>query len=98
MKTFPFSKAVEEGFTIALKRKKPWLLCIDADVLVSENGVNQLLKVAASAGESVFEVQGLVLDKFFKIYRPAGNHLYRTRYVERARQLIPIEGSSLRPE
>lgn len=98
IKTFPFSEAIKESFNIARKRNKPWVFCVDADVLVSVDGVNQLLQHAASSEENVFEIQGLILDKFFPVFRPAGNHLYRTLHVERAMTFLPKEGTSLRPE
>ncbi len=94
----PFSEAIREMFNLAMHHNKEWLLAIDADVLVSTDGINELLLQSKEAKEEVFQIQGLVLDKFFSVYRPAGNHLYRTKYVSRAISLIPEEGTSLRPE
>ncbi len=94
----PFSKAISRGFEIGLESGKPWMLCIDADVLVDKDGIGRLLDVALALPESVFEVQGLVRDKFFPVNRPAGNHLYRLKYAEEALKCIPAEGTSLRPE
>ncbi len=94
----PFSQAVRRSLEIGIEVKKPWLLCIDADVLIDKDGVFNLLKNASEAPKEVFEVQGLILDKFFPVFRPAGNHLYRTAYAEKALKMIPQEGATLRPE
>ncbi len=95
---FPFSQALSASLKLSKRENKDWLLCIDADVLVSSHGIQKLLKTAESIDENIFQIQGLVLDKFFSVYRPAGNHLYRTVYAKKAIELIPKEGTSLRPE
>lgn len=94
----PFSNAIRKSFEIALANNSEWLLCIDADVLPNIQGLNQLIKIAQNSPENLFEIQGLVLDKFFPIKRPAGNHLYRTKHIYKALKFIPKEGTSLRPE
>jgi hypothetical protein len=94
----PFSQAIKKSFDIALKNKSEWLLCIDADVLPNIEGIKALLDIAQNSSVDLFEIQGLVVDKFFPIKRPAGNHLYRTKYIHEAQKLIPKEGTSLRPE
>ena len=94
----PFSAALKKGFEIGIEKGMKWTLCIDADVLVNHDIMNQLIKHAEKSDESIFEIQGLVLDKFIPIKRPAGNHLYRTSLIDKAIQFIPKEGTSLRPE
>jgi hypothetical protein len=96
--TTPFSSCLAESFKLGIDQGREWTLCIDADVLVTPEGIYELQATAELLPEHVFEVQGLVQDRFFGIRRPAGNHLYRTCYLERALELIPVEGSSLRPE
>ena len=94
----PFSKAVLRSLELGIEEKRPWFACVDADVLVHEEGVLNLLEYADNAPNEVFEIQGLILDKFFPVRRPAGNHLYRTKYAHRALSMIPKEGTTLRPE
>jgi hypothetical protein len=98
LNSVPFSKAIADSWEVGRVQKRPWLLCIDADVLVSLKGVKHLLERASALEENVFEIQGLVLDKFIPVLRPAGNHLYRVSLTDKAYQLIPSEGTSLRPE
>jgi hypothetical protein len=96
--TAPFSRCLAESFKLGIEQGREWTLCIDADVLVTAVGICELQVTAELLPEHVFEVQGLIQDRFFGIRRPAGNHLYRTCYLERALELIPEEGTSLRPE
>ncbi|RED99543.1 hypothetical protein C7460_108165 [Marinoscillum furvescens DSM 4134] len=91
----PFAETVKEGLKKGIESKKKWLLCIDADVLVSKEGIKKLFENACLMHENVFEIQGLILDKFFGILRPAGNHLYRVELCHLALNKIP---DSLRPE
>lgn len=94
----PFTAAIARTFEIGLERGLPWTLCIDADVLVRPEAVIELLSIAQQTDENVFEIQGNVLDKFFCMLRPAGNHLYRTNLLAEGLKHIPAEGVSLRPE
>ena len=94
----PFSESIRKSFKIAMDRALPWTLCIDADVLVDIEQLPNLIQKALQTDEHVFQVQGLVLDKFIPVIRPAGNHLYRTSLLEKAMPFIPEEGTSLRPE
>ena len=98
VQTSPFSRAIIESLKIGMASNKEWLLCIDADVLVSVVGIKKLLLNIPRADANVFEIQGLVLDKFLPVVRPAGNHLFRREYAEKAIDAIPAEGTSLRPE
>ena len=94
----PFSATLADSYRAGIERGLPWTLCIDADVLVGPGVVWQLLEAAAKADDAVCELQGLVLDKFFGVRRPAGNHLYRTSLLSKALALIPPEGKDIRPE
>lgn len=94
----PFSAAIKRTLEVGIENHSDWVMCIDADVLIRKEGVEELLSLAEKADEKIFEIQGLVLDKFFPIKRPAGNHLFRVKYAREAMELIPEEGTSLRPE
>lgn len=94
----PFSNAIRKSFEIGLQQNKKWTLCIDADVLVYPKTIDKLIEFGETTDENVFEIQGLIQDKFFLIKRPAGNHLYRTKLIPEAINLIPDSDKSLRPE
>lgn len=94
----PFNNAVKKCYEIGLNSEKEWLLTIDADVLVSEEGVKKLINKSFETDKRFFQIQGLILDKFFPIVRPSGIHIYRTCYLEEALRLVPDPGTSLRPE
>jgi hypothetical protein len=92
----PFSTTLRLSLEKGLAEGRPWTLCIDADVLALP-GLLDLLDEARELPDDVFELQGLVFDKLMAAPRAAGNHLYRTRHIERALTLIPEE-KTLRPE
>lgn len=94
----PFSEAIRKAFSIAMAQNRTWTLIIDADVLVDSTQIAQLIQKARIQEEHIFQIQGLILDKFIPVRRPAGNHLYRTSLLGKALPLIPVEGTSLRPE
>jgi hypothetical protein len=94
----PFAKALETSYQIGIDSGKEWLLCVDADVLMREKSVRELLDFASISDPLIFEIQGYVLDKFFGGARSAGNHLYRTRYLEKALKYCADAGESIRPE
>ncbi len=98
LQVMPFSKAVEDSLAYGIASRKKWLLCLDADVLVSVEGVNRLLDIAEHVDTKVFVIKNLILDKFFPIYRASGIHLYRTAIADIGIKNIPAEGTTLRPE
>lgn len=93
----PFSAAVAKTFQVGIERGLPWTLCIDADVLIRDGAVNDLLTVAARADKNIFEIQTNILCKFFGGARQAGNHLYRTSLLNKAFDCIPQQ-EVIRPE
>ena len=80
----PFAHAVRRTLEIGHAEGRPWTLAADADVLVREGSVGALVAVAERMPEDVFRVEGLVFDKLFHGYRPAGFHLYRTSLLGEA--------------
>jgi hypothetical protein len=94
----PFRQALRSTFTRGLELGARWTLVIDADVIVRPKLAEDLLAVAEHADQATFVVQGIVRDKFFGIMRPAGNHLYRTKYLAQALDCLPDAPASLRPE
>lgn len=94
----PFSKTLASSFQIGMDQDRPWTLCVDADVITRKDSIRQMVELAEYQPENTCEIQGYVLDKFFGGPRTAGNHLYRTALLDRALELIPDEGTAIRPE
>lgn len=92
----PFIATLRLALEKGLAEKRPWTLCIDADMLPLP-ALTGLLEEAKALPENAFEVQGLVFDKLLAAPRAAGNHLYRTHLIERALTLVPGM-TGLRPE
>ncbi len=94
----PFTESIKESFKIAIEEKRKWLLCIDADVLVRENAINDLLEFAEKADSKTFVMRGDIVDKFLDSPRSAGIHLYKTKYLKEAITEIPLSKNAIRPE
>ena len=94
----PHPAALKKCLETGIEQGRKWTLLIDADVLITNDVVGTMLQFAESAVENLLVIQGVVLDKFFPIKRPAGNHIYRTALLKKAVELIPTHGTSLRPE
>jgi hypothetical protein len=95
----PFVQAVARGFEIGLDYNLPWTLCLDADYLLATGTIAKLVTAAEKHDENVFKVQGESLDKFFggPVWA-GGHHLYRTSLLRKARQFLPFNEETLRPE
>lgn len=94
----PFRKAVEKTFQIGFEEGKQWTVAVDADILLTMDAIKNLVKKADELGKDFFEIQGRVLDSMFCCNRNGGPHLYRSKYLDRALELIPKNDNAIRPE
>lgn len=94
----PFPDTLADSLRAGLAARKPWTLCVDADVLPFMGAVDALLAEADSLPESVLELQPVVFDRFFGGWRPAGVHLYRTRHLGETLRALEGMPASIRPE
>lgn len=92
----PFGKAVRKTFSIGVQGNLMWTLAVDADVLLTSNAVDDMVRTAEQKPDHTFIYQGCVLDKLFNDIRPGGPHLYRTALLPRAVEFI--SDNDLRPE
>lgn len=92
----PFSRALRASYEAGIARGHPWTLCLDADVLLLPNAIHQMIRLAQKQPASVFEMRGLILDKFFGGARQGGIHLYRTSLLPLALE-VPLQ-EHIRPE
>lgn len=97
IRAVPFSEALRQSLIAGVEKGKTLTFIVDADVLLSKEGVLQLLEYM-NARPHLFEAQGEVMDKFFMVPRAGGVHLYRTAFIPEALQFIPESTASLRPE
>lgn len=94
----PFSKAVQRSFEIGLDYGLDWTLCVDADVLLREDGIQTLVEAASKLPETTFTFSGCVVDKLLGHSRPGGGHLYRTQHCQSALAFIEESDRQIRPE
>jgi hypothetical protein len=94
----PFEKALRKTYELGSEMDTPWVLVVDADILLRQGAVADLLHIAEQLDANVFEVQGRVLDKLAQGFRGAGIHMYRAALMKTAMQLMPAEGQVIRPE
>ena len=94
----PFSSALRRSFKIGIERGSVWTLCVDADLLLRPDSIRRMLQLADNLEESVFEIQGYILDKFFGGPRMGGIHLYRSNLLSKALSSMPEEDCDIRPE
>ena len=94
----PFSKALKEGYLLALEKGFEYSFFIDADHIVLKNSLLLMLQVIERVPRNTFFVNPLVYDYLSKSITPNGPHLYRTSLLKQAIALVPSEKVSLRPE
>lgn len=95
----PFTNAIEKTFDIGIEKNRKWTLVIDADVLIKPKIIEEMFKEAESKDNKIFGISGKIIDKFLCASpRLAGNHLYRTKYLEEAKKFIPSPNKAIRPE
>lgn len=96
----PFVNAVRATYEIGLASGRPWVVGMDADVLLLSDGVGRLMRLCDAAAPDAFTLTTLVLCKFFGGFCFRGIHLYPRRLLAEALPLIEESkaAESLRPE
>lgn len=89
----PFHEAVRECFRIGIGSGAEWMLTVDADVLLHDGAVAQLLCEARTC--SVRQIVGRVQDKLYGGVKLAGVRLYR---VSGLAEMLPHVADVIRPE
>jgi hypothetical protein len=94
----PFEEALRRMCDEGIRAGREWTLVVDADLFVSPIRIKRFVEFARRSHESVFQVQGFILDKLSGIVRNGGPRLYRTSTLSEARAQVPADGESHRPE
>jgi hypothetical protein len=98
IKEVPFSRSLYASYEAGIAFDRAWTLCLDADVLLLPDSIREMILLAEKQDPSIFEIRGLILDKFFGGPRQGGIHLYRTSLLSQALNFIPQEQEQIRPE
>ncbi len=93
----PASRMVRRTHEVGLESRLPWLLAVDADVLVRVGAIEELYHAARCTPEHVFLIMPNILDKFAGGIRPGGLQLFRTSLCPLALEHLPDE-SVTRPD
>ena len=88
----PLAEAVRRSFKIAVASGKPWLVVIDADMLVAPDLKARLGYQIDNDG--MWQTQAMVDDKLCGDVRPGGPRLIRTSVIPE----IVVDDSAIRPE
>lgn len=94
----PFRKAIIKNFNIGINEGLKYTLALDADIILKENTITEMVSEFEKLPENYFLYQGCIFDKFFNKYRSGGPHLYKTKFLKDLINFIPKDGESLRPE
>jgi hypothetical protein len=95
----PFSRAMRVGYQLGTERGLPWTYCVDADVLLKQNAVSEMLKKINKLPDSTLGISGELLDKFRGKKHTAGNHLFRTEHLPKLiDEIKPYKAEDIRPE
>ena len=95
----PFSKAMKVSYQTGIDNNLPWTFCVDADVLLREGSIIDLLNKIEKKPDNTLGISGEVLDKLWGKKRTAGNHLFKTEFLHKMIENIrPYHDESIRPE
>jgi len=95
---FPFEQTLRKCYKIGMESQVKWMVTLDADILLRESAIADLLVEAERLPENYFQLEGLVFDKLTGIYRKAGHRVYRVSCLKLAMQQIPEDKEEIRPE
>lgn len=84
----PFSAAVGKTLEVGLQHARPYVVGMDADILLSPRGVHTLAMLAGSMTRETFSTVGLMLCRFFGGFCFRGVHIFQSAHLEQARGLL----------
>jgi hypothetical protein len=97
----PFSAALKRGLEVGVASGRPWILCLDADVMLRPGGIAALRAEGERAlrdDPGLAGVSGLVADKLLGQRRVAGQHMYRAEAAAHALAHGVFDAGKRRPE
>jgi hypothetical protein len=94
----PMHTAIAKTYEIGIDRGKRWTIELDADLLIDQKGLSQLLARAESLPDYFFFHYGMVFDKLSNSFRSAGHKILRTSYLPKALAFLPKAKNELRPD
>lgn len=94
----PFWKAVKRTFEIGINEGRRWTLAVDADVLLSNNAIKRMVSNAEKIDKPLFCYQGYVQDFIFGCPRDGGPHLYNSKFIPDALEILKTDSTIHRPE
>tara|TARA_B100000780_G_scaffold261871_1_gene214603 strand:- start:909 stop:1721 length:813 start_codon:yes stop_codon:yes gene_type:complete len=93
-----FEQKLKEGFKVALEYNNDFTIFVDADILLRRNAISRIKKILKELPENDLGFGLKLWDKFYDQPKFRGLHIYRTKLLTKALELIPAYGEQLRPE
>lgn len=93
-----FPDVLNMSINYGIRTARDWNLIIDADVVVIDGALSELMSWALNLPIEVSVVQPHVQDKILGYNRPAGVHLYRSEYLVELSDMIEMFRYDKRPE
>ena len=94
----PFSKAVVRTFEIGVECGRPWLIAIDADLLIFDDSLDRAREICGKMAPEAFCATPLFLCNTVRGLVFRGLHCYRASLLDEALELTPSLAADLRPE
>jgi len=94
----PFELTLRRCYEVGINSGVPWMMTLDADVLLREGAVADFLTAAEALPPEYFQLEGLLHDKLSGLCRNVGHRMYRTQYLDIALQHLPSPRNVIRPE
>ena len=82
----PLELTLRRCYEVGINSGVPWMMTLDADVLLREGAVADFLTAAEALPPEYFQLEGLLHDKLSGLCRNVGHRMYRTQYLDIALQ------------
>jgi len=94
----PFSRAVTRTFELGIESGRPWLVAVDADLLLLDDAVERAREICGKMAPEAFCATPLFLCKTVGGFASRGLHCYRASLLYEALGLTDQLDPDLRPE